>query len=239
MAACAFLLAGTIKGTVGIGLPTASIGILAQVIDPRIAIALVVFPIMVTNAWQVYRSGGIRTVLRRYWLFAICLMAVLWATTYVTAAVSTDTLILALGGVIIVFALTNLLFTPPEISDRFDRPAQVVFGTLAGILGGLTAIWAPPMVIYFISRRIGKDEFVSASGGLIFLGSLPLCAGYWHAGLLNGPYALMSLAMVVPALAGFSIGEQIRKRLADDRFRVVVLLIFLGMGLNLVRRAIF
>lgn len=41
----AFLLAGTIKGIVGIGLPTTSIGILSQVTDPRLAITLAVFPI--------------------------------------------------------------------------------------------------------------------------------------------------------------------------------------------------
>lgn len=56
-ATTAFFVAGTIKGTVGIGLPTASLGILAQGFDPRMAVALVVFPMMVSNAWQVFRMG--------------------------------------------------------------------------------------------------------------------------------------------------------------------------------------
>lgn len=234
-----FVLAGTIKGTVGIGLPTAAVGILAQFIDPHVAISLVVFPIMVANAWQAYRSGNILATLKRYWPFAIISMVVLWLTTFMTAAISTDTLVTVLGGVIVLFAVTSLAFMPPMIPDRFDRAAQAVAGVLAGLMGGLTAIWAPPMVIYFIARRVDKDEFVRASGLLIFLGSLPLCIGYWQQGLLSGPNALISLAMIVPTIAGFSIGEILRRKLNDERFRTLVLLVFLVMGLNLIRKALF
>ncbi|AXS41021.1 sulfite exporter TauE/SafE family protein [Breoghania sp. L-A4] len=239
LAAAVFVLAGTIKGTVGIGLPTAAVGILAQFIDPHLALALVVFPIMTGNAWQAYRAGGMLATLKRYWIFALVSMVALWLSTFVTAAISTDTLITVLGGVIVIFAVTSLAFTPPVIPDRFDRLAQIIAGVLAGIMGGFTAIWAPPMVIYFIARRVDKDEFVRASGLLIFLGSLPLCLGFWQSGLLTGPNALISLMMIVPTLLGFTFGEILRRRLNDNRFRTAVLLIFLAMGLNLIRKALF
>ena len=54
-----FLLAGIIKGLIGIGLPTAAVGMLSQVIDPRVAIALMVFPSLLSNAWQVWRMGDL------------------------------------------------------------------------------------------------------------------------------------------------------------------------------------
>ena len=46
-----FLLAGIIKGTVGIGMPTVSVGVLSQIIPPHTAIALVVFPLLSSNLW--------------------------------------------------------------------------------------------------------------------------------------------------------------------------------------------
>ena len=47
----AFLFAGTIKGTIGIGMPTAAIGMLSQVIEPKTAIALVVLPTFVSVSY--------------------------------------------------------------------------------------------------------------------------------------------------------------------------------------------
>ena len=58
-------------------------------------------------------------------------------------------------------------------------------------------------------------------------------------GLLDGETAPLSAGMVVPSLIGFTLGEAIRRRLDADRFRTVVLWMFLLMGLNLIRRSLF
>ncbi|MEO1019735.1 MAG: sulfite exporter TauE/SafE family protein, partial [Pseudomonadota bacterium] len=136
------------------------------------------------------------------------------------------------------FSLMSLLVMPPRLPDRYDKPVQLVAGALAGVFGGFTAIWSPPMVMYMLARRLDKDEFVRASGLLILLGSIPLTAGFWQQGLLTGSLAITSAVMIVPTLIGFSLGEIVRDRLPADRFRSIVLLIFLLMGLNLVRRAL-
>lgn len=75
--AVVFLLAGTIKGVVGIGLPTASVGMMSQVLDPRLAIALAVFPSLIANVWQIWRSGQPWSVIKRFWLFLFCLMGMI------------------------------------------------------------------------------------------------------------------------------------------------------------------
>ena len=194
---------------------------------------------MVSNAWQVLRSGETLRALRDYWLFAVVLVLVLWPTTALTAAVSEAMLLLILGAVIVGFALVNLLFTPPRLPDRYDKPAQVAGGVLGGLLGAFTANWATPVVVYLIARRVEKDEFVRATGLLFLLGSLPLCIGFWQQGLLSGGLAVTSASMIVPTLVGFTLGEVIRRHLPADRFRKVVLLVFLVMGLNLLRRALW
>ena len=81
----------------------------------------------------------------------------------------------------------SLAYAPPFLPERFDRAGQVVAGIASGILGGLTAIWAAPMMAYLIARRVDRDEFVRAVGTMIFIGSAPLILGFWHAGLITGP----------------------------------------------------
>ena len=54
-----YVLAGMVKGTIGIGLPTTAVSLMAQVTDARSAVTLVVIPMFVTNLWQVIRSGRV------------------------------------------------------------------------------------------------------------------------------------------------------------------------------------
>src|SRR5271166_6205254 len=51
-AVAAFVLAGFVKGFIGMGLPTIATGILTLVMAPAQAAALLVVPNFSTNAWQ-------------------------------------------------------------------------------------------------------------------------------------------------------------------------------------------
>jgi len=239
IALLAFLLAGTIKGTLGVGLPVAAVALMAQFIDTRLDIALMVFPILFANIWQFFRAKGKSRIVRQYWLFATVLLISLMTATTFTAQISVNMLITFVGIVIIVFSLMNLAFTPPPIPDRFDKPLQGLFGLLSGITGGLTAIWSPAIAIYLIGRGVEKDDFVGISGFLFLTGSIPLAIGFWHNGMLTGTTAILSMTMMVPTLVGFSLGEMIRRRLDAEKFKTIVLVFFLLMGFNLIRKAYF
>src|SRR5215210_2501134 len=73
--AIAFLLGGLVKGVLGLGLPTAAIGILGLTMTPAKAAALLVIPTFVTNVWQFAAGPRLGPVLRRIWslLLGICL----------------------------------------------------------------------------------------------------------------------------------------------------------------------
>ena len=102
----------------------------------------------------------------------------------------------------------------------------------------LAGIWAPPIVVYLSAIRLDKDDFVRATGLLLALGSVVLAVSYAGNGLLNAPQALLGLGLVLPALLGYSLGERLRARLDGNGFRRAVLVFFLVMGLNLLRRAV-
>jgi uncharacterized membrane protein YfcA len=234
-----FLLAGTVKGVVGIGLPTTAIAVMSLILDPRVAIAITLIPMIGSNAWQVFRMGEIRAAIRNYWVFAVILFCSVWITTYLSKDVPQAVLIGALGLIIIIFSLANLWKDIPKLPDSLDRMAQIIGGLLAGIMGGLTAVWGPPMVMYLTARRVPKDEFVRATGLLIFAGSIPLIAGYIANGFLTKDLAVISGLMLIPTFIGFTLGESIREKLGGEAFRKTLLLVFLVLGANLLRRAIF
>ena len=61
--AAAFLLAGFIKGVLGLGLPTVSMGLLAVTMPPAQALAIVIVPAIVTNIWQTFGGPYLRDII--------------------------------------------------------------------------------------------------------------------------------------------------------------------------------
>jgi uncharacterized membrane protein YfcA len=237
--ALALLVAGIVKGTIGIGLPTTALGIMTIVMAPRVAIAYLLVPMLVSNAWQVHRAGQAKQTALRYLPFAVALVIGVWVTIYLTYDVSDRILFGVLGGAIVVFVLINVTAWAPYIPDHLARPMQYILGAIAGVLGGLTSVWAPPMVIYLTARKVPMAEFVRASGLLIFIGSVPLAAGYFAQGLVDIQTFGASVALLVPTFAGFVIGERFRGRADEVTLRRILLAVFFLMGLNLIRRSVF
>jgi len=73
--AVVFMVAGLTKGVIGLGLPTISMGLLAVVIPPVEAAAILVLPSFVTNVWQMVAGPSLMVVVRRLWpmMLAVCL----------------------------------------------------------------------------------------------------------------------------------------------------------------------
>lgn len=233
-----YLLAGVIKGMLGIGFPTAAVSLLAQITDARTAISLVVIPMVVTNAWQVWRNRQVRWVFSSFWRLLVTMLVFIAIFSQLASLVPIPLLTGVLGLIIAVYAIFSLYRPILRIPDRHDGLSQLIAGGTAGALGGITGVWAPPILIYLNARGVGKEAFVATSGVLMCLGSTVLFGGYINAGLIAGPILVMSCLLLLPSLLGFSVGELIRKRLSAERFARLLLWFFLAMGLNLIRRSL-
>src|SRR6201985_1549473 len=69
--AAAFLIAGFVKGALGLGLPTVRM-------PPAEALAIVIVPAIVTNIWQTFVGPYLRDIVRRLWPLLIGTAAGIW-----------------------------------------------------------------------------------------------------------------------------------------------------------------
>lgn len=233
-----FLVAGTAKGTLGIGLPTIAISLMSQVLDPRLAVTLTIGPLILTNIQQMLRGGHISRTLRRYAPYSLALAITITLSAMFAQNLSAQALLLIMGVGIIVFALAQLLITPPPLPTHLDTPTQLTAGAVSGLVGGVTAIWGPPLMIYLMASRVDKEEFVRALGTLLTIGGIPLALVYAWQGQFWGERAWISFGLAIPAVIGFMIGERFRAKLNPARFQTAVLVMFLLLGANILRRAI-
>jgi len=111
---------------------------------------------------------------------------------------------------------------------------HTVVGLFAGVLGGLSSIWSPPVAMYLLARHVSKAEFIGATGFLFLAGSVPLAIGLAFAGVLTIDTVLHSLMGLIVVLAGFWVGEWLRGYVPQESFRRIVLWAFLIMGARLI-----
>lgn len=234
-----YFVAGFIKGTLGIGFPTAAISLSAQFTDARTAISLVIIPMIITNAWQIFRNRQVAWVLGNFWRVLVLMIIFIAIFTQVSSTIPVAYVTAFLGAFITLYAATTLYKPIFSFRQEQDPAAQLIAGTSAGIMGGIAAMWAPPIMIYLSARGMSKDQFVATTGVLLFVASMILFAGYLRADMIGPSVVLVSCILLIPSMAGMVLGERLRNRLSAHSFERLLLWFFLLMGLNLIRRALW
>ena len=144
----------------------------------------------------------------------------------------TALLTVAIGSAMVIFSL-NLLFGV-TVPIGAGPVWQGAFGVVAGVLGGLSSIWSPPVAMYLIARDTPKERFIGAAGFLFLAGCVPLGIGLVMSGLVTWVVIVKSSLGLATTLIGFRVGEIMRERVSQHRFRQIVLVAFLLMGLRLI-----
>ena len=226
-----FLLAGTVKGLVGLGLPTITIALTSLVLSLTEAIALIALPTIFTNVWQAAIGGRFWVILRRQWPLIVPLMIALYLTMWLVGQKGPNWAFLVLAAVLIVYSGLGLLRIRLHIHADLEKPLAPVIGVVSGFVAGLVGVPIIPLMPYLQGLDIKPSELVQSLGVVLCATSLTLTASLLNFGLLDGPRAIVSAAAVVPALAGMWVGQQIRLRLSVEQFRLAVFWALLLTGL--------
>src|SRR5271166_5702294 len=159
-----FALAGIVKGALGLGLPTISMGLLALVMPPVEAAAILIAPSFVTNIWQLLAGPAFGNIARRLWpmMLAVCLGT--WAGSGLMTGAEAHHGAGLLGIALALYALTGLFaleFSVPKASEPILGP---LCGAITGVITAATGVFAIPAVPYLQSLGFDKEEFVQALG---------------------------------------------------------------------------
>lgn len=233
--AVAFLVAGTVKGVIGFGLPTVTLAILAVAIDLKVAIALIIVPMFLTNFWQGIVGKETRATFRRLWTLILAGALATWFATDILAG--TDAIILAtiLGVLIAIYALFSLLAPQLPAPEGHEIWLSPVMGAASGLFMGMTGSWVIPGVLYLQALRLPRDALVQGMGMAFSASTLVMGVALERHQLLNFELGVVSTGALVPAFLGMFAGQQIRKRLPEETFRRVFLigLLLLGVYISL------
>jgi len=233
-----FILAGFVKGTIGMGLPTVAIGFLTLLMPPAEAATILILPSFVTNVWQLAVGPQFVGLLRRLWpLLAAAALATIAAGRWI-GAVSNPATLTALGAAIVLYAVISLAPLRLDVPARHELWLGPLAGAVTGIVTALTGVFVIPAVPYLQALRLAPDELVQALGLSFTVSTLALAAALADAGEFHWPNAGASLLALAAALGGMFLGQAVRARLKPQTFRRWFLAGLLLLGAHLMLRSI-
>ena len=232
-----FLIAGAVKGVIGLGLPTVSLALLALAINLPNAIAVLLVPSFVTNIWQATVGGHGRVLLRRIWLFLLLATITVRLGASALTRVDHSLLTALLGLLLVAYAAANLAGLRFRVEARHERWAGALAGLVNGVLTGMTGSFVVPGVMFLQSLGLSRDALIQAMGMLFTVSTLALGFALQADNLLRLEHGVLSTMALVPAMAGMVIGQRIRKRLSEQLFRKTFFLSLLALGAYLASRA--
>jgi len=233
-----FLLAGFSKGIIGLGLPTISMGLLAIVLSPVEAAALLILPSLVTNVWQMVDGPHLRTLLRRLWPLNLGVCLGTWAGAAFISGLGGPYGALALGIALMAYAVSGLAALKLTVPVSSEGWLGSLAGAATGAITAATGVFVIPAVPYLQAIGLTKDELVQALGLSFTVSTLALAATLAGSASLDLALAWPSLAGVVVALAGMRLGQAVRSRLSPQAFRLWFFAGLLSLGAYLAARGL-
>src|SRR6202046_1396094 len=239
VATLSFLLAGFVKGVIGLGLPTVSMGLLSVVMPPAKAASLLIVPSFVTNVWQLAAGASFTRLAHRLWpMLAGVVLGTLAGTGLLTGSHAGQAAV-ALGLLLMLYAvlgLTSVRFSVSPAAEWWLGPLIAGLPALATAATGVSAI---PAVPYLGALNLDKEDMIQALGLSFTFSTIALAAAL----AAGGAFALgdvgLSTAALAPALLGMAAGGALRGRFSEQTFRRVFFGGLLVLGAHLASRALF
>src|ERR1700689_3553299 len=168
VATLAFLLAGFVKGVIGLGLPTVSMGLLSLVMAPAKAASLLIVPSFVTNVWQLAAGPSFWRLARRLWPMLAGVAVGTLSGTGLLAGSHAGQAAVALGLMLMLYAglgLTSMRFSVAPAAEWWLGP---LIGALTGLATAATGVFAIPAVPYLGALNLDKEDMIDARASGIY-----------------------------------------------------------------------
>ncbi len=237
--AAVFLLAGFVKGVLGLGLPTVSMGLLVVAMQPSRALAIVIAPAIITNIWQTFGGPYLRDIVRRLWPLMLCtVIGSLMSAGAMTGPYARYGTI-ALGVLLVSHAVIGLAQLRLRVAPRHEKWVGGIVGLLTGVISASTGVQVIPSVPFIQAIGMEKDELVQALGVFFTVATLALSVNVSAAGLLNGTTAILGGIALACSFAGMLVGQNVRAKMPTEAFRRWFLIGMILLGIYLAGSAIY
>jgi uncharacterized membrane protein YfcA len=230
-----FVLAGSVKGFIGLGLPSVAIGLLTFRLGMPEAVALLVMPTIITNLWQLIAGPRFIHLIRRFatMLIGMCVGAFVGVKLLIDGEFAT----ILMGCVLAGYGLLGLTRFEFTVSPRWESRLSPVTGLVTGVLYGSTGL-GMTAVPFVSALGLSKDELIQAMGLIFSAMSVAMVLALAYAGRFEPAVAGTSLMALIPAMLGMLLGQKLRDKVNPVAFRRIFFIAMVALGIYTIVHAI-
>tara|TARA_B110000483_G_scaffold36910_1_gene45249 strand:- start:814 stop:1521 length:708 start_codon:yes stop_codon:yes gene_type:complete len=224
----ALCLGGFTKGVISWGFPLVSLPILTIALPPTSAIFLLFFPIIFAN---------IREIKIKNWKnykklipFSLGMFCGIIVGSIIFHTSNSDIISIAIGITIIICGVIN--FVGFKINEKYLLKTffGLLYGLVSGIIGGMTTVLGPFMIIYLVSLNLSKNIFSEFVSLAVFSTLIPLYGMFFiYQDVVISDFFASGLA-IIPALLMQFLGLKIRNIIPQEKFRKMTLTLLITVG---------
>jgi hypothetical protein len=191
-----------------------------------------------TNMTQALEGGDTLAAIKRIWPILVPLVVGTVIGVRLLVTIDRRLLALILGPSFLAIAALLVVMPRVRLSPATARWAAPAVGLGAGVLGGMSAMFGPPMIAYLVGLGTEPDSFVKQMAIFAFTAALTMLLTLGGSGILSGLDLAVSAGAIIPIQLGMPLGRWLRRRIPPVVFRVLVLVVLAVSGIDLLHRAL-
>jgi uncharacterized membrane protein YfcA len=237
--AVSLVIAGLVKGVIGVGMPIVAFPMLSMLVDVPTAIMLLSMPLVLSNIPQALEGGFVGQTLWSLAPVLVGMMPGLWIGVTVLLNVDPAAAKIAAGLSVVLVAMLTLLAPKLQIKPRMTGPVGLGAGFCGGLLGGIAAASGPLVFMFLLAKGLSGKAFTKQASMFLVVSSVLLASALASSQKFDWRDVLISTLATAPVVAGMLVGQKLRDAVPADAFRPLVVLVVLLSGAQLVWKGVF
>src|ERR1700704_6666126 len=229
---CSLIVAGLLKGTIGVGMPVVALPLLSLFIDVKSAAMLLSMPLILSNLPQELEGGKTGRCLMQLMPVILGMIPGLFLGVRVLLAVDANVAKIIAGLVLMGVGGITLLAPKLQLQSRLVLPT-------GGILGGIAAMPGPLVFIFLLAKGLRGKAFTKEASLYLVVSAGSLAILLTASRQFSWLDVSVSTAAMLPVVLGMYVGQHMRDKIAPEKFQKLVLIAVMAAGADLLRHGFF
>lgn len=231
-------IGSVVKGLSGMGLPLVSIPLMAGFIGVERAVALMIVPGMLTNAYQIWINRAHATSFPNMGLVILVSIFGVTAGSYILASVPERWLFAMMAAWLGLYLLSIVLRFEPKLDSWQGRWPSFVVVFFGGLVQGATGAAGAVLGPYVHALGLRKEAYVFTISVLFgIFGITQAVTLAWH-GILTMDRVYEGLVACVPVMVVMPLAMRVGGRFSVRTFELVLIAVFTLMEARLIFKII-
>lgn len=215
-------ISSLVHGSIGFGFPMIATPLLAMVTDMKTAILYIAIPTLLINLISIYNEGNFFQAVKRFYPLALMGMIGSAIGTQILIYSSTEFFKLLLALSIFLYLFIQKFKIQMHWIEKKKRLSIVVFGLIAGIIGGLTNVMASILIIYSLESKHTKKEIIQSTNLCFLFGKVIQIVLFTIHGSFNQELLMISFSSLIVVAIAMFVGLKVKNKIPQEVYKKVI-----------------